>query len=157
VVCQLRTDGTYTVIDVTNPARSVSSGDVDRFFEPFWRRSPSRTDQSHLGLGLPLSRRLAEAMGGRLTAELHGDGLLQVRLELPSAPAARDAQLAAQSTNSEIDRELSLSTGGGTGGSKSAATQARPPDDPIDQPDAHDEHTGAPEHRKTSRDSGVAV
>ncbi len=74
-----------------NPVASVRRDQLDRFFEPFWRQSDSRSERSHLGLGLTLAHRLAQAMGGDLTADLIADGTLRVRLSIPTRATAAGA------------------------------------------------------------------
>ena len=73
------------VIEVSNPCEGLAAQDVERFFEPFWRRSESRTDRRHLGMGLVVARCLSESMGGRLTAELGAGGRVRVMLSLRRA------------------------------------------------------------------------
>ena len=59
--------------------------DPDRMFERFYRADRSRASgQAGVGLGLAISRELAVAHGGRLSAELR-DGRLTVRLAIPAA------------------------------------------------------------------------
>ncbi len=55
-------------ISITNPISSPIA-DPERLFEPLFRRDSSRTEtaDSHLGIGLTLSRDAAHAMGGSLT------------------------------------------------------------------------------------------
>ncbi|MBI1189607.1 MAG: hypothetical protein GC200_02860 [Tepidisphaera sp.] len=75
-------------IEVRNPARDLTQDDVAHFFEPFWRRSRSRTEQEHLGLGLSVSRALVEGMGGRMEAMLDDAGEVCVHILLPAAQRA---------------------------------------------------------------------
>ena len=57
----------------------------EKIFEPFERFDPLSGTGS--GLGLPLSRRLAEILGGRLSVETLG-GATVFRLALPLEPPA---------------------------------------------------------------------
>ena len=57
--------------------------DPERIFDRFYRGDPSRPSTGGVGLGLSISRELADAMGGRLWAELGGTRL-RLRLTLPS-------------------------------------------------------------------------
>jgi signal transduction histidine kinase len=58
--------------------------DVGRIFDRFYRADPSRAGSGGVGLGLAISRELAQAMGGSLSAELAG-GDVTLRLRLPVA------------------------------------------------------------------------
>lgn len=59
-------------------------GDVERWFEPLFRRNESRHDAgSHLGIGLTLSRQAAVAMEGSLIANASGDHRVEFIFELP--------------------------------------------------------------------------
>lgn len=64
---------------VANPAGNLAAGDVERFFERFWRKEAARTGGLHAGLGLNLARVFATAMGWRLTVTLE-EGWLVFRL-----------------------------------------------------------------------------
>jgi signal transduction histidine kinase len=60
--------------------------DPQRIFDRFYRGDPSRASSgSGVGLGLAISRELANAQDGSLTAALDEGGSLQMMLELPSA------------------------------------------------------------------------
>jgi len=86
VTTVLAHDGQAQVV-VTDSGPGIAAGEVDHIFEPFFT-----TKESGLGLGLPISRRIARTHGGSLTAEQR-DGGASFRLTLPSAKAAarRDA------------------------------------------------------------------
>ena len=60
-------DGRQTCIDVIDSGEGVPPENRDRIFEPFVQAHSRSRSQVGTGLGLPISRRLAEAMGGDLT------------------------------------------------------------------------------------------
>jgi len=71
---------------VCNAAGTLTEDDVARLFERFWRKESSRTGTgNHTGLGLPLARTFAEAMGWTLTASLEAEGRLKLNLAGPLA------------------------------------------------------------------------
>jgi two-component system sensor histidine kinase QseC len=57
-------------IAVANEAPEIGPDDLPKLFDRFWRKEAARTGGEHFGLGLALSRALAEAMGWELTAAL---------------------------------------------------------------------------------------
>ncbi len=70
-------------LSVSNDAPGLSPDDLERLFERFWRRDPSRSGGTHVGLGLPLARSFARALSGDLAASLD-DGRLVMTLRLPA-------------------------------------------------------------------------
>jgi len=75
-------------ISIANTASRLSPQDIDRVFERFWRGDQSRSgDQAHAGLGLALSRQLAEAMHGCLEASCDAQGRFLITLSLPGTTA----------------------------------------------------------------------
>lgn len=62
---------------VSNEAPHLTQGDVQRFFEPFWR-AQGHHDDRHTGLGLALTRAYADAMNLKLEAQLRGTQLRMV-------------------------------------------------------------------------------
>lgn len=55
------------------------NGDIDKVFERFYTADKSRTNHSS-GLGLPVAKKLTEAMNGKISAEI-SDGDFVIRLE----------------------------------------------------------------------------
>ena len=81
-----KTDRNLTVLSVANSGCKLQPQKVEQVFERFWRGDESRGgDDAHAGLGLALSRQLAESMNGRLRAECDRQGILALILELPSS------------------------------------------------------------------------
>jgi K+-sensing histidine kinase KdpD len=64
-------DGPRVRISFSNETEGLTTGDLERVFDRFWRRDASRTGE-HAGLGLALARSFARALGGDVTAALHG-------------------------------------------------------------------------------------
>jgi signal transduction histidine kinase len=76
-------------ISVQDRGIGIDKSDLPHIFEPFYRSPSVRDAQIHgTGLGLPLARSIAEAMGGRLTVESKLGAGSVFTLHLPSA---RDA------------------------------------------------------------------
>ena len=73
-------DGSVQLV-VSDTGPGIPAQQLDRIFEPFFT-----TKDSGLGLGLPISRRIARAHGGTLVAE-HRDSGASFRLSLPPAQA----------------------------------------------------------------------
>jgi PAS domain S-box-containing protein len=82
-------DGGVTV-EVVDEGDGIAAEHLDRVFEEFVQLP--NTERGGTGLGLPISRRLAEMLGGRLGVESAlGEGStfrLQLPANLPGAPAA---------------------------------------------------------------------
>lgn len=78
-------DNGHAFLDVHDAGSGIQGNDRDRIFEPYERSESSRTIKSSVGLGLALSRRLAELMDGDLTY-IEGDGAtFRLSVPLPSA------------------------------------------------------------------------
>ena len=71
-------------IEITNPAPTLTVGDLPRLFEPFWSKNAARTDARGFGLGLAVARALARSDGGDVAARLQGSNALTLRLVLPA-------------------------------------------------------------------------
>jgi signal transduction histidine kinase/ActR/RegA family two-component response regulator len=78
-------------VQVIDTGPGIPPQDVDRLFVPFERLGSERSGVEGAGLGLPLSRRLAEAMGGslELTTVLNQGSSFWVELPLAEGPLQR--------------------------------------------------------------------
>lgn len=90
----------WVELSVADEGKGISADDLPRLFTPFTQLGGATGQNSGLGLGLALSRRLAELQGGTLTAASSGQGrgatfTLQLRTEL-----------AVTGTSSEVDFDL---------------------------------------------------
>jgi CheY-like chemotaxis protein/anti-sigma regulatory factor (Ser/Thr protein kinase) len=74
---------------VADNGRGMSSDQLERLFAPFDRLGAERSDIEGTGLGLSLSRSLAEAMGATITAESEPDVGTTMRVQLKATTAAR--------------------------------------------------------------------
>jgi len=64
----------------SNGAGDLTAADLPHLFERLWRKDKSRTGGEHCGLGLALSRAMAQALGATLEACLGDDRILTVVL-----------------------------------------------------------------------------
>gem|GEM_PF-213253 len=93
-----RTDGTDGVpawleVVVADGGPGVSPAERERIFAPFYRPVGSAPDAGSAGLGLSISRRLAEAQGGTLHCEPRAGGGSRFVLRLPGADLTDVADL----------------------------------------------------------------
>jgi signal transduction histidine kinase len=78
-------------LDVTDDGAGIPAPHLDKIFEPYGRGATDHAVPGSVGLGLTLSKRLAELMGGSLSYE-PSDGCT-FRLTLPSARTARGVKV----------------------------------------------------------------
>jgi len=83
----LAVTGTTVAVTVANPAEALGPADAARLFDRFWRKEAARSGGQHVGLGLPLARTFATAMGWSLGATF-ADGRLAVTLTGDTGGAA---------------------------------------------------------------------
>jgi signal transduction histidine kinase len=67
------TDGEAVRISVTDTGSGIRPDDIERVFRPFERLGAEDTDVEGSGIGLALSRRLVEAMGGTIGVDTEID------------------------------------------------------------------------------------
>ena len=71
-------------IDIDDDGPGVPRQELNRVFDPFYRREPSRSRQTGgIGLGLSVARSIARAHGGDVTLENRQNGGLTARVTLP--------------------------------------------------------------------------
>jgi signal transduction histidine kinase len=71
-------------IDIDDDGPGVPAAELNRVFDPFYRREPSRSRQTGgIGLGLSVARSIARAHGGDVTLENRPKGGLKARVTLP--------------------------------------------------------------------------
>lgn len=76
--------GDAAVVEIEDDGPGVSGEDMDRVFEPFYRREPSRNrDTGGVGLGLAVVRSIARGHGGDATLHNRVGGGLTARVRLP--------------------------------------------------------------------------
>jgi PAS domain S-box-containing protein len=73
----------HVTISVSDTGRGIPPDKLDAVFEPFVQLRTRGSTMNGTGLGLPISRRLAEAMGGTLTAQSEVDRGSTFTLRLP--------------------------------------------------------------------------
>ncbi len=80
-------DGDDVIIDVADHGPGIPADELPRIFEPYYRTAGGRAAADGAGLGLAITRRLAEALGGHLTASsVVGEGSV-FRVRLPARRA----------------------------------------------------------------------
>lgn len=84
ILVTMRREGLQVVLEIADQGEGLGGVDADRLFEPFWT-----TKEKGSGLGLALSRRIVEEMGGALDLIDRSDGpgaVAVIRLPLHSQP-----------------------------------------------------------------------
>jgi len=77
-------------VRVANSGSQLSQEQADRAFERFWRGDTARTDAGvHCGLGLPLVKTAAEALGGTVQVRSTAGGEFRITVSLPLRPPRR--------------------------------------------------------------------
>ncbi|SET64727.1 Signal transduction histidine kinase [Oceanobacillus limi] len=74
VAIQLRDEGDFVELTISNSVDQLSEQDVTHMFNRFYKADQTRTGNG-TGLGLPIAKSLMEKMNGSLTAELKGNEL----------------------------------------------------------------------------------
>ncbi len=71
-------------ISIANTTSMLDAEEIPRMFERFWRTADTGVvSQGHSGIGLSLSRKIAEALGGTLAASPDGSARLRITIYIP--------------------------------------------------------------------------
>lgn len=81
---ELESERSTVKMRVSDDGDGLSKDDWERIFEPYYRAHPSSNVTGSIGLGLAVSKRLAEAMDGELSYR-YADGRSVFELSLPRA------------------------------------------------------------------------
>jgi signal transduction histidine kinase len=86
IALELTSDNGTIAVSVSDSGPGIGAGERDRIFRPFWSRGGDGT-----GLGLPIARQLAHALGGELAldSELGRGSRFELRLPAGYAPGFR--------------------------------------------------------------------
>jgi two-component system sensor histidine kinase KdpD len=90
-------EGDRLVFRVADRGPGVPDDERERIFQPFYRRPGTSPDVGGAGLGLSISRRLAEAQGGTLAVESRSGGGSVFVFTLPGAELEADRGADAES------------------------------------------------------------
>jgi signal transduction histidine kinase len=83
VTIEAARDTKEAVLALRNTGCKVPPEDVEKVFARFWKHDAARTEgPRHCGIGLPLCRRIVDALGGSIGAAVSG-GSFTVTLRLP--------------------------------------------------------------------------
>jgi signal transduction histidine kinase len=83
-----RREGSWVVIEVVDEGIGIPAGELERIFEKFYRIGRSETQGTRgSGVGLALVKHIAEAHGGRVSAESRPGQGSRFSLYLPIAPS----------------------------------------------------------------------
>jgi signal transduction histidine kinase len=80
-----RVDGAGVVLEVWNPGPTIPTEELERLFEPFYRRSEQQETQRGWGIGLAFVKRIAEQHGGEAEAWSESGSGTCFRIHLPSS------------------------------------------------------------------------
>jgi signal transduction histidine kinase/ActR/RegA family two-component response regulator len=107
--CSLRSDGGERLaVHVSDTGAGMSREQLSRLFEPFERLGAEHGNVEGTGLGLALSRRLAEAMGGTLEVESEPGCGSTFSIRLPTVPAPQSAEESGERVAVEIAGERKI-------------------------------------------------
>jgi PAS domain S-box-containing protein len=124
------------IIDVIDQGIGIAPADTDRIFQEFVQLGKTQL-QDGTGLGLPISRRLAEMLRGTLNVESEVGKGSTFRLRLPATIDARVSRAIEQVVDAPVDRE-GVAEEDGSNGTRSRAESWEPTARPAGSSSAAD-------------------
>jgi two-component system sensor histidine kinase QseC len=91
ITCKTTSNDSQLRLEIANDVEGVTSEDLPHFFEAFWRKDSSRSDDRHSGLGLTLTKAYADVLNGSLGVELSDADRVSFSLRLPLHESQRAA------------------------------------------------------------------
>ncbi len=77
----------WVSIRLTNSGSTISQSQSEYVFERFWRGDAARSSAGkHCGIGLPLVRKILDALGGSARVRTNAGAEFEITISLPSAP-----------------------------------------------------------------------
>jgi len=110
VSCEVVRDGARFRVEVRNDAESLSSADLARLAEPFWRADAAHSSPDHAGLGLSLVAALAVPLRLDVRFEQRG-GTFVACVEGPASPRPGPSDVARPPVAHDRQRTLRLARG----------------------------------------------
>ncbi|MBN2130608.1 MAG: HAMP domain-containing histidine kinase [Sedimentisphaerales bacterium] len=84
---QVREDGAFVQVNITDTGIGVPEGDLTRIFEEFYRADNARAaERDGTGLGLAFAKQVVERHGGRIWAQKNPEGGTRFVFTLPKEP-----------------------------------------------------------------------
>jgi signal transduction histidine kinase len=84
--------GDHLRISVVDTGRGISPEVMARLFEKFYRAPDSERYADGTGLGLPIAKRIVEALGGEIGVQSSGEGGSTFYFDLPTGPIPTEAR-----------------------------------------------------------------
>jgi signal transduction histidine kinase len=103
-------DGDGVLLEIDNDAADLNATDIERVFDPFWRKSRVRAQTEHSGLGLALVRALCDAIGASAGASLR-EGRFSVNVRVPARAGGVDEAVGTAAAAASANRGLADTTG----------------------------------------------
>jgi signal transduction histidine kinase len=79
---ELRNEGKYVLLRVSNPSEPIPDEVLERLFDRFYRMDRARSGYTGYGLGLAIAQKLVTSFRGRIWAE-HRNGVTVMQVRLP--------------------------------------------------------------------------